>query len=70
MFSHSSVYGICKHSRNVPDDVIRLTHEKNGVIMVTAYTNFVHEYERLLYEGIFKLLYFNIKIIKNYTMKH
>ncbi|XP_059163138.1 dipeptidase 1-like [Physella acuta] len=41
MFSHSSVYSLCNHSRNVRDDVLDKLKENNGIIMINFYPNFV-----------------------------
>ncbi|MCP4193942.1 MAG: hypothetical protein GY768_25310 [Planctomycetaceae bacterium] len=41
MFSHSSARAIADHPRNVPDDVLRLTAENGGVVMVNFYPSFV-----------------------------
>jgi membrane dipeptidase len=41
MFSHSSVYNLCQHNRNVRDDVLLLTRNNSGVVMVNFYNNFV-----------------------------
>ncbi len=41
IFSHSSARSIADHPRNVPDDVLRLTAENGGVVMVNFYPGFI-----------------------------
>ncbi len=41
IFSHSSARGIADHPRNVPDDVLKLVKENDGVVMVNFYSGFL-----------------------------
>jgi membrane dipeptidase len=42
MASHSSAYTIAPHPRNVPDDVLDMVRDNNGVVMVNFYPPFVN----------------------------
>ncbi|MCX7418686.1 MAG: dipeptidase [Planctomycetia bacterium] len=42
IFSHSSARAIADHPRNVPDDVLALTKQNGGVVMVNFYSGFIH----------------------------
>uniref|UniRef100_A0A3B4DVB7 Dipeptidase n=1 Tax=Pygocentrus nattereri TaxID=42514 RepID=A0A3B4DVB7_PYGNA len=41
IFSHSSAFSICKHKRNVPDNVLLKVKEKKGIVMVNFYNDYV-----------------------------
>ncbi|XP_051757474.1 dipeptidase 1 [Ctenopharyngodon idella] len=41
IFSHSSAYSICNHKRNVPDDVLMEVKNKEGIVMVNFYNDYV-----------------------------
>ena len=42
IFSHSSARAIADHPRNVPDDVLTLTKENGGVVMINFFNDFIH----------------------------
>jgi membrane dipeptidase len=47
IFSHSSARGLCQSTRNVPDDVLKLTARNGGVVMVCFLPGFLTERARI-----------------------
>lgn len=47
IYSHSSARAICDHARNVPDDILKLTAENGGVVMVNFMSGYVVPTETL-----------------------
>ena len=43
IYSHSGAGGLCNHPRNVPDDVLPLVKQNNGVIMVVVLASFTSQ---------------------------
>jgi membrane dipeptidase len=54
--SHSSAYAVARHPRNVPDDVLRLIAENNGIVMVNFYSGFVEPHAARMMENIFETM--------------
>lgn len=40
--SHSGAYAVAPHSRNVPDDVLRMIARNGGVVMVVFFSGYIH----------------------------
>jgi membrane dipeptidase len=43
IFSHSSARALDDHPRNVPDDILKLTAQNGGVVMVNFYSGYVSD---------------------------
>jgi membrane dipeptidase len=43
IFSHSSARALDDHNRNVPDDILRLTAQNGGIVMVNFYSAYVSD---------------------------
>lgn len=41
VFSHSSAYSLCRHRRNVPDDVLQLVNQTGSLVMVNFYNDYI-----------------------------
>ncbi|KAI1819425.1 renal dipeptidase [Xylaria intraflava] len=41
IFSHSNAYSLYNHTRNVPDDILELLRQNQGVVMATFYPQFL-----------------------------
>ncbi|OWF44113.1 dipeptidase 1-like isoform X1 [Mizuhopecten yessoensis] len=44
IYSHSSAFALCNHYRNVQDDVLRMTKDNGGVVMVNFYDLYINCY--------------------------
>jgi len=54
IFSHSSVYAIKNHTRNVKDHVLQRLKENNGVIMINFYSNFIGDQNSTIFDVVSK----------------
>lgn len=42
IFSHSNVFTLCSHYRNVQDDILNMTKENGGIVMVNFYSIYLN----------------------------
>lgn len=42
IYSHSSAFSLCRHYRNVQDDVLNMTKKNGGVVMVNFYDKYIN----------------------------
>lgn len=45
MFSHSSAYNVSEHMRNVPDDVLEMVRDNDGIVMANFVPDFLNKYD-------------------------
>ena len=41
IFSHSSAFALCPNKRNVPDDILQKVKEKDGIVMINFYPEYI-----------------------------
>ena len=56
IFSHSSVYAIKNHTRNVKDHVLLKLKQNNGVIMINFYSGFIADENATIFDVVSKCL--------------
>ncbi|KAF2488690.1 hypothetical protein BU16DRAFT_520459 [Lophium mytilinum] len=60
IFSHSGAYGVQKHLRHVPDDVLRSVKKNGGIVMavfVSRFLNMKHPEEATIHDVVDHILY-------------
>src|SRR5262249_1876831 len=53
--SHSSAFAVAAHPRNVPDEVLMMIKEKDGVVMINFFSGFVLPEGARVYQDMFKI---------------
>jgi membrane dipeptidase len=54
--SHSSAFAVANHPRNVPDDVLKMIKERDGVVMVNFFSGFVVPEAARLSQDMFQVM--------------
>ncbi|ELT93254.1 hypothetical protein CAPTEDRAFT_215136 [Capitella teleta] len=65
IFSHSSVYAICNHNRNIQDDVLYMLQENGGLAMITFVPSFLNCFPTEQEETDIPLLADHIEYVRN-----
>ena len=64
IFSHSSVYSIVDHTRNVKDHVLKMLKKNNGLIMINFSSPFVSKENATILDVISEYLHNKLVLLK------